>query len=369
MRQNIKKKQTTKKALKKAQVFSMIAIMMSLLFVLFFSSITHVPLDRKAPIVKEEVGQVDSFVKDIDRLVVNAIDQSAYGSLAQFALLEEQLYNINATYFFENFSQSFEDCFEGTTYDYNSSIANATNLPCDSTGTLPAGRNFSFSHYIEDLFYSAETLYDVNLSYSNVHAKLIPSDNPFYLRVNVSLDVVISRKDYSWNRPISVARDISINGIAHPLIMNRTIKVSPEFGGENFHLNRFNGNVSKVAEFITKGYYFIDNRSPSLVDLFNGNIPGTGGFTTANLYGIGSFIPANATYSWGPAYTGNTSSSVEYDYINRNGYDPNNLRRLSSPDININQTFPKEYITAMGFSLNGSDVKDVAGQCDDNGCN
>ena len=51
---------------------------------------THVPLDRKVPITKEEVTQVDSFVKDFDRLVINAIDQSAYGSLSQFACCNKE---------------------------------------------------------------------------------------------------------------------------------------------------------------------------------------------------------------------------------------------------------------------------------------
>ena len=284
------------------------------------------------------------------------------------------MYNLSTDYFFENFSNSFKSCFEGTNYVYNSTLNN-TPLVCDSSYVLGnSGYNFSFKHYLDNLFSMASGIYNVSISYENIHADIIPSNSPFYISVNVSLMVHLSRNDYSWDRYISVIRDVSINGISHPLIMNRRIFVYPSIDGDNFYLSHFDGNASLVAEFIDGSYYYRDNRSPSLIDLFNGNIPDNGGFNSTNVqpYGIGSFIPANATYLQGPAYRvnhGNTSSSIEYDYINENAYNPDDLRRISSPEINVNQTFQKDYVEDMGFNLASNNVKLVSGQCDDSGCN
>jgi len=357
---------------RKAQVFSMIAIMMSILFILIFSNLTHVPLDRKTPIVVSEITRIDTFVKDFDQLVINAIDQSAYGSLAQFALLQQQIHEANQSQYFDNFTDSFESCFEGTTYSYSSSVPNSDNFPCSSAGIISGGYNFSFSNYLDSVFAAASTTFNISISYGGIEANLVPSNNPFDLTLNVSMLVNLSRDDYSWNRFINVQRKISIDGVDHPLIVGRKIKVNPMLGGRNFGIgdSRFRDPV-KIAEFIDGGYYFRDNRSPSFVDLFEGNIPGAGGLPSADNYlGITSFLPANMTYlPVGNVYVGNFSSSLEYDYLNSTAYNPDDLRRLDYAGLNNNQIFTADYIEYLGFNLGDGVVLDVAGECDDSGCN
>lgn len=342
--------------------------MMSILFILIFSNLTHVPLDRKVPITTSELTRVNAFVDDFDHLVVNAIDQSAYGSLAQFALLQQNIFSVNQSQFFDNFSNSFESCFEGTTYSYSSSVPGSQALPCYSSAT---GVNFSFDHYVDNLFTLASTTFNVSINYSDVKAQLIPSNNPFDLRLNVSLLVHISRADYSWDRYINVQRDISIDGVDHPLIKGRKIRVSPMIGGRNFGLGdtRFH-DTALIANFINGGYYFRDNRSPSFIDLFEGNIPSPGGISTANnLMGITSFLPANESFiPLNDVYVGNYSSSVEYDYLAGNAYNPDDLRRLNYVDINVSQIFPAAYLEYMGFDLNEGVVELVSGHCDNSGC-
>lgn len=332
---------------RRAQVFSMIAIMMSILFILIFSSMTHVPLDRKVPIIKAEVSRVDSFVKDFDRLVINAVDRAAYGSLAQFSLLQQEISSVSSTYYFENFTESFESCFEGTTYVYNSAI-NATPLPCDSSITLPGvGYNFSFSKYVSDLFFLASKTFNVSISYDNVDAEL-SQQSPFELTIDLSMNVYIERSGYSWNRFIVIQRHVPMNGMAHPIIANRTIQYPPYPIGHNYKIARFNGDQSAVRDFIQNDYYFNDNRSPSVIDLFNGNLPNSTGFPENSPYGIASILPANETFLNRPVYQDNHSSSIEYDFLNQNPYATSSIKRIGGPGIPSDQLLQEIYLIDMG---------------------
>lgn len=329
---------------KTAQVFSLISILMSVLFILIYSQVTHVPLDKDSPVIKTEIGRLDTFVKDFDELVNNAIDRTAYQTLEQFSLLQQTIYATNASVYFENVSAAFIGCFESEEFVYNSSYSS---IPCftGNTSSTLAGENFTFSFnaYMQSLILAAEDLYGADIALGPVIADVEFGTNAFELVVHVQTTIAIEKESYSWNRFIDVYRTVEIQGISHPLFEGRRIRHQPYDIGNTFNLSRFEGDPDKVVEFITSSYYFVDKRAPSLFDIYEGNFSDI----TNNSFGISSIL--DDSFSPDASATG----FIEFDYLS--GTSPSGeLYYFPTGDISNDIHIPLNRLEEMGFSSSSS---------------
>lgn len=337
---------------KKAQVFSLIAILMSILFILIYSQVTQVPLDKDSPVIKTEIGRLDTFVKDFDELVNNAIDRTAYQTLEQFSLLQRTMYdNTSGSVYFENVSAAFIGCFESQEFVYNSSFSS---IPCFTGNTSASSTTdnftFSFKSYMENLTTTAQTLYGANITMGDVVADVDFATNAFEVVVHVQMLITITKESYSWNRFVDVYRTVELQGISHPLFEDRRIRHQPYDSGTTFSLSRFNGDTNKVAEFINNSYYFVDTSAPSLFDLYEGN------FTqqTNNSFGISSILDESFSSALAEA-----TGFLEADYLRAIPL-ADEPYYFTSSAISNDIYVLESRLTDMGFSVTSSDVQAVS---------
>ena len=331
---------------KKAQAFSLIALLMSLLFIIIFSQLTHVPLDNQVPIIKTEISRIDAFVKNLDELVNNAIDRTSYQTLQQFSYLQRAMYQEGTPLYFDDVREAFSGCFENNSFVYTSNTTESLTLSCDNFYMVAYGGwseedtfDYSFRSYLENLTYLAEEIYDIEIELGMVQAQLELGNNPFQLIAHIQVTIEISKNDdYKWTRYVNVSRPISINGLAHPLFENRTISQSNYSYAQSFNISQFSGDVDVLASFIDNSFYYLDKTAPSILDLYEGN------FTHSNnLYGISSILDDSFSQT---GLTNVESKRLQSDTSQVYCF-------TSTNEINSTIRFPGDTLTSMGFSLSG----------------
>lgn len=351
-------------AMKKAQLFSMIALMLSLFFILLFSGITRVSLDNDVDQTETQIMLLNDIVLDFPSLVEGAIETST------LRILNFSVDHLNGSNYFPSFPEFFNSCFvNGTFYDYD----DLTKKYCSSYGL-----NVSFNQQLEDVFALTGELYNLNIDVSSIEHDMYLWD-AYSLGVNVSvfIDINFSSqvKHIAWQRNIVVSQQVDFIGITDPASIGtnyvRKIRYKPEISGvslekRTFTRVGFEGDANLVGEYINNTYYFIDVSGLSIIERMQGNQTTTFNLEDANEFGIATFIPSY-NQSGDSLYIANISM-IDHHYDWGAKASDSFLRFFNEPsDINRNVTIYDLYvITGMGFSE--ADLVSVQGHCDANGC-
>ena len=329
---------------KKGVFFSLIAIFMSSLFILLFSSIFHVPLNLQAHNDLENLNQINSLVGDLGEFV------DSVSSVASFLVLND----LSDKSPILDSETNFISCYLNNTFlNKTHSLTN-----CSS-------ENHSFGAIFETFLSKAKQAYNLDLNYSIINVTF-SQKNPYVCVVNTILVLNISYLDASWSRLINSSQEISLVGIKDPITtgstFERNISLAPISFSASFHNTDFNGNYSLVKQFIKGGFYFLDSNAPSFLDALEGN------YTINSPFGIASFVPDNISY------LGNTSSYLSYEWKNNSIFNSTKLKRINVSGLNNSFALSDNYLSIMN-SYNNScpasinpELLKVRGCCDSSGC-
>lgn len=319
---------------------------MSSLFILLFSSLTHVSLDQNVKIVKSDISYLNDFVSSLDSLVDSAISSST-------TIILDNLVDQSPVY---NVSSAFSSCFVNSTFFNGSSIVNCS-----------PSLNISFIHIFNDIIFDiARKVYkiDGSLSLLNYSFEQVSS---YAVKTSVVCLINVTHRDAKWVRLINTSQVVSLIGITDPLSestsFTRSFKIRPVAFSNLFDVSDFKDNYSLVQMYIDGSYYFQDNSSPSFLDMLEGNLPLNSSGYFFNKFGISSFVPDSISYP------DNKTSFLEEHYVNNFVFSPDDLRRINFTNISTNFSLPVFYLSNfMNFSLSDPEFLNVSGCCNSSGC-
>jgi len=339
--------------MKRAQIFSMIAVLMSALFILLFSGLTHVALDRDVPIIKTDVLRLDGFIVDLSYYMDTIIDKVTYD------VLVFTVDYLNTTPYYTNYTEVFASCFASGYFDDGGSFQDCS----------WSGENISFSYQLQPLLGNASDLYGVTIDYQFNNVTFRQFD-AYTLEVNVSTIFTLSKPNLLWTVPVTRSRQIKFTGIIDPATRGtsyeRTIQYAPGIG-DLFQAGVIAGDTSRLAEFIDEGYYFRDRTGLSFLDTLEGkNLTNT---TANNPFGINAFIPLTNTTGYS-LYGGNQTSMVLYHYTSNLTFtNPDSLIRFADGrGINSSLIFHRLYVLDTLQFNDTSILLPVVDCCDAMGC-
>lgn len=337
----------------KGQIFSMIAVLMSALFILIFSGASHVPLDKNVEISKIDILSVDDFISNLDYFVDATIDKVTYDTL-QFSV--DYLPTIGN---YTPYDDYFTSCF---TKGY---IIDGSVVSC----SFVSGENISFTKQLRPILSNASAMYDIALSHTEPEVTFRQYD-AYLVEVNVSLYFSLVKQNFSWSVPVTRSRIVDFSGLTDPATVNtpyeRTIRYLPN-EGDLWRTGNFNGNTTTIATFIHKGYYFRDFTGLSLVELLEGKLLTN---TSEHHYlGINAFVPLeNAT--GGALYRSNQTSMVLYHYTSGLTFTESDtlVRFKDVTGINSSLIFNKYYVLNNLRVTNTSLLLEVGDCCGPTSC-
>ena len=339
---------------KKAQIFSLIAILMSALFIMIFSGASHLAYDRNVKTKETGIGTTDQFVKDLEEFSKEGAKET--GRQVLHALITYH----NGTNNFTNFTRSFEDCY--LTGTFKQKYPGGKRLNC-SDGTS----NLSYHTIMKDIFDMARETYDANITHKNINVSISQS-SPYDFKIKTKSTVRIEKErggigDYGWTRHLDTTALLDFTIMPDPLSRDteyeRKIITHPETGRFEGRASNVNGNLSLLAEYINNSYFLIDQTAPTIVQMLEGKVRHEiGDYEWGNnSYGITSYL--NESH-----YHNNRTAMVEYRYKTRAFDDCTELRRIDHPNISDDIIFEREYLLA---TLNITDARhlEVCDCCDD----
>lgn len=354
-------------AVNKAQLFSLIALMISAFFILVFASMTRVPLDKSVDRVEAEVLSLNDVVLDFETIVESSVETSS------LQILNFSVDYLNGTNYFLDFRDFFDTCFRyGTFNDYYDSVT-PTKM-CSSYGL-----DVSIGQQLEKVFTQTEHIHDLEISMSHLVYSMDLYD-AYSLEVNLTilLDIKLNslKKNIAWKRKIDISQQVDFTGIIDPASIGtnflRRIRYGPE--GRTFSRVGFDGNNVTVINYLNKHssdntyspYYFLDDSGPSLFERMQGNKTETFDLVESRRFGIATFIPP-VNQSGDSLYLVNISMvDHHYDW----GANPaDTFLRLfnSTSGINSNITLYYHYVI-QGMDFFEVDLEHAQGNCDVDGC-
>ena len=320
---------------------------MSALFILLFSGVTHVAIDKKVPITKNEILRVDGFIVDLEYFMDTTIDRVSFDTL-QFTVDY-----LNTTEYYSNYTAVFLSCFNKSYFDDGG-------LPVNCSWT---GENISFMERIQPVLSNASFIYNISIANSWPEVTFRQYDS-YAIEVNATMVFTIERPDMRWDVPLQRSRIVNFKGVTDPATVGtsfeRRIQYAPR-GGDLLRVGDMGGNVTRIQDFVDNGYYYRDLKGLSFLDSLEGvNLTST---NETHTYGINAFVPAvNATGD--SLYKGFETSYILYHYTSNLTFtNPSNLVRFNeTTGINSSLIFNKLY------ALNDLQVNDTSLLLSVNGC-
>ncbi|MCA9478300.1 MAG: hypothetical protein KC535_04085 [Nanoarchaeota archaeon] len=344
-------------AVRKAQLFSLIALMMSVFFIILFSGLSRVPLDKDVDTVEGQVLSLNDIVLDFTTLLEGAAETSA------LQILNFSVDHLNGSNYFPSFPEFFNSCFlTGTFYDYNDSVQKV----CSSYG-----KNVSFPEQAAQVLSLTGGVYNLDIQTTYLSHSLSLHD-AYSLEINESvlLDIRLNSKtkNIAWNRKVDFSQQVDFIGITDPASIgtNYTRTIRPKPGERTFTRVGFAGDPSIVADYVDNTYYFIDQTGPSFFERMQGNKTETFDLVDSNSFGLATFIPAY-NQSGDSLYV-SSISFIDHHYDWGAHPDSTLLRFFnSSSGVNRNITLYRNYVI-QGMGFNESQLELVNGNCDASGC-
>lgn len=336
---------------KKGVVFSLIALLISTLFLIIFSVFMHVPLNQKALVEMQGVKRAENFLNVFPSYLGTAIEYSSYQVL-NFIIEESPV---------EDFSDIFISCMLHGNYTEGGILKNCSYINFEDA------YNNTLTNNLDEIFYLASKIYRGTGSV-HINKLNVIQISPYELLVDV--DVLMFFKvgeKIQWERNFKVSKTVNIIGLKDPLTktyLNRSIKVVDEY----FTISEINGNLSLFEDILKNNYTFIDTFAPSFVDVLEGKIR-DGQFDSSKNLGINSFMPEKL-YNGSNSYKINTSM-ISWDYVSLKKYNMTDLYLINYSDLPSLDLTYFLYDLNVRMNISFSDLLNSFSypcRCDENGC-
>ena len=340
----------------KGQMFSLIALVMSLFFIMLFSSVGRAPLDSDLPRIKTQIDSVNNVVVDLEEHIGNSIDSSTY------QILNFSASYLNGTNYFPDFFTFFKSCFETgvffDTYDARTKLCSVF------------GHNVSFNFLLGKTLNIASSVHKLNLNATFVDTSVGMFD-AYALEINatVYLDIssVADSEPFSWHRTLLISREVNFNGITDPASVGTDFvrKIRYRQDKRSFARSGFNGNLNLISLYINHSYYYLDPSGTSFVDRMEGRHISSFDLNDSNPLGIATLLPAY-NQSAGSLFRPN-ASMVDHHYDWGSKISPEFLRIVDDPSISENITLYRTY-AEQGLGIDPALLLSASVYCDEDGC-
>ena len=350
--------------MKQGIFFSIMALLLSALIILIFSSLLAESFDREALITAAEAEYVDDMVGDLETYIGAQLQISSF--LALNSLTESYVAEGNFTG--PSAQEEFVQCVRNGTM----SSARFTNY-CDDNDV---GVLDMLQEPTEGVFTRLEEAYpDVTLEASVLDLNF-SQITPYELKVTIAMAVNVTHRETRWERVLVTSEDVSLVGLIDPATAGRPyernialLSGSGVLGtpGELIVSNQtFFNDFNLISEFVQGGFVYRDSSAPSYFAILNGTLPVTVA-PEFDEFGYASIIPGYAASA--SMYEDNQTSFVTYHRISPLSFTPDQLLRINNTGINTNITFPADYLENMYSTvMTDPNLYSVAGCCDGNGC-
>ncbi len=238
---------------KKSVLFTIAAIVLSVVIILSFTVYTKYRLKEKMDIVETRIVTMNNFVKDVEQDLQKGIYIVSFRAFLGI----NQYITSNGT-FLNNTKQDFNELF------LNGTINNQE---------ISVMRNSTFPDWVNRIQSEAEKI-DIITNFTVNEATPIQED-PWYVTVRVNIDFKIEdeKQTSSWEINKQLKINISIDSLEDPLYvinsygrLTNTIRASPfqDFVTGNDHEN--------LLTHLNESYYIATNMSPNFLMRLEGNL-------------------------------------------------------------------------------------------------
>lgn len=353
---------------KKAIFFSIMSVLLSSLIIIIFSSFFVTSLDREAQAEAQAVDFIDDLVAELPEYVGRQLEASTYYAIEAIIISFNDEVYFNRTVDYSSLEQ-LEFCVQyGVMHPVRADYCalNYAGFGVNLRSPNPTSRTGLFNE-LEEAF--PGTTFDYQIT--NVS---IAQTSTYFVQVNASLLVNISRPPSYWSRQLNLSENVSLIGQTDPYWLTRKIKLRPGDSGFAFRSTFFGSEYDLVANFSEGGYVYRDTSAPGFFDILDGNLPRT---IDANFSEFGYTSITPGYISGVSTYESNQTTSIRHlNFLSSFGnlshevtFSPSELSRIDHPNLSTNQTFPNFYLTEMfQGSLGNPELLSVAGCCDDTGC-
>ena len=250
---------------KKSMVFSIIAIALIALTIFSFTTYTSYKLRDKVMVTEIRVYSMNSFIDDVEKDMERGLYISGFRALMSMG----QYITNNGTFLYD-----VDSCFKEAFL--NGSINNS------QMGLMNESTFINWTQRIKEQAVKLDIMVDFD-----IHDVIIYQKNPWTANVdvNVTLSVEDIKKTASWQRPLYITTNISIQGLEDPLyvinsygrVTNTIIKTNiTDFIGPN-------NETTNLKTHVNNSYYIESNTAPSFLMRLEGNL-------SDSPYGIESLV-------------------------------------------------------------------------------
>ena len=358
--------------MKRGQLFSMMAIFMSALFIIIFSGLTHVALNKNVDVMELEISRFASLAESLDYFVHKSLDNSAYLFLHSSTIKLQKDCSSNSDCYYSDFIKTFNDCVAFGKSDSWNCLSDDQNI-----------KNISYKAQLDNLTGMIENRYPdltINVSETKTNVK---QTGPYTFTLNAEVHLLLERPGYSWNRFFNFSREVSLVGMLDPALaalgINKTIEVYP-VEGTLLTIASMHGKFDKIALVVNNSYYFRDNRSGlSITEMFEGTHLITSNADN-HTFGITSVLPLSLVQdSTGLLLNRGNTSLLEQQFLAKFLFvGGNTLNRFNTDDfygVNddiivdsgfFNRLGILTYLSVDGCCRDRNDTYDIDGACDIN---
>jgi hypothetical protein len=272
---------------KRGIIFTVAAIVLSVVIILSFTVYTEYRLKEKMNVIETRIITMNNFIKDIEQDLEKGIYISSFR-----ALLSMSQYIASNGTFIDDPQGTFDELFINGTMDNQGAY-----LMEEST----------FTDWIDRIQQQADKI-DIIANFE-VNEVTLSQEDPWHILVsaNVDMDVQDKKQTSSWNINKDIKTNISIDGLEDPLYLvnsygrlTNTIRSSPF---ENFVIG---SNIDNLLVQINESYYIATNMSPNFLMRLEGDL-------SSSEEGIESLVNLQEFIDQGISIK--TRSTIDYIYF------------------------------------------------------
>lgn len=251
-----------KKKNKKAQVFTVLAIVLLLLLYSSFEIFSYI---REKEAIKTRVSTMDSFLRSLE----GNLQRQLYIAGFRMIFLAEDEITTSGNYI-SNLDDFFEEVYFNGTVD-----GVEQGLMIEAT----------YPEMIDSINEKASKI-NVNITLSNSVLEVSQTD-PWHVKFVLSSDFIMNDKQNlaSWEKTQNITTFVTIEGFEDPIFtlevgggFSKTINQTPY---EGYYIT--GSDVTNLSDHLLEGYYSANSDAPSFLNRLNGNF-------SSNENGIESFV-------------------------------------------------------------------------------
>jgi len=287
---------------KKSIFFSITAIALITLTIFSLTIYTKYRLRDKVMVTETRIYSMNNFIDDVEKDMERGIYISGFRALMSM----EQYITDNGVFLYDT-NSCFEEAF------LNGTINNS------QMGLMNESTFINWTQRIKEQAIKLDIITDFNIS-----KIIIYQEEPWAVSIaaNITLSIEDVKKTASWQRPLYITTNISIQEFEDPLyVINSYGRVTNIIIKSNITNFVVDGDTTKLQEHTNNSYYIESDTAPSFLMRLEGNLSNSS-------YGIESLV--NLEKFQAQEVPIKSISVVDYIYFGTQSTDDCNIKNMPS---------------------------------------